>query len=309
MIISTAIGQSDRSGGRRGEDMTEIRLFADAACALGEGPIWDDVDQVLFWVDIEGRRLFCRDGNWATTQSWDMPERIGSFALRAGGGMVCALQSGFAFFDPATRRIDWIARPDAAKGGNRFNDGKCDRAGRFWSGTMDAGGTRNGSLFRLDPGGSVHRMADGIGVPNSIAWSPDDRHFYFADTSDSAIYVYDFDAMTGAIANRRLFASTRSEPAWPDGSTVDAEGYLWNAQWGGWRLVRYAPDGTIDRVVLLPVQYPTSCAFGGPDLATLFVTSAIWDLTESQRAAQSWAGAVLALEPGVRGLPEPRFAG
>ncbi|WP_181178516.1 SMP-30/gluconolactonase/LRE family protein [Mesorhizobium sp. B4-1-3] len=137
------------------------------------------------------------------------------------------------------------------------------------------------------------------------------RHsiFYFADTPDNAIYAYDYDHDAGMIANRRLFASTADQPGTPDGSTIDEHGYLWNAQWDGWRLIRYAPDGSIDWVVELPVQRPSSCMFGGPDLATLYVTSAIWDSSEADLRAQPMAGSLLALDVGVRGVPEPRFAG
>ncbi len=290
--------------------MTDIRLLVDARNKLGEGPVWDIAEQALYWVDIEGRRLHRRDHAGGAVRVWEFPERIGSFALRARGGMVCALESGFAFFDPDTAKIDWIARPEAMIARNRFNDGKCDRAGRFWAGTMDLQMREHtGSLFRLDPDLSVHRVDGAIGISNSVAWSADDRTLYFADTLDGEIHAYDYDAASGAVANRRLFVSTRHEAGNPDGSTVDADGFLWNAQWNGWQLVRYAPDGSVDRTVRLPVRYPTSCMFGGPDLATLFVTSAIWDLDEAARAAQPWAGGVLAFEPGVRGLPEPRFAG
>jgi sugar lactone lactonase YvrE len=155
----------------------------------------------------------------------------------------------------------------------------------------------------------VHKVEGSIAISNSLAWSPDNRRFYFADTLDRAIYVFDYDHASGAIANKRVFASTAGDPGNPDGSTIDAEGYLWNAQWDGWRLVRYAPDGTVDRVVMLPVQKPTSCMFGGPGLRTLYVTSAVWDLHGAALAGQPWAGGVLALDVGVAGLPEPRFAG
>ncbi len=290
--------------------MSDIRLLVDARNTLGEVPVWDVAEQALYWVDIERCRLHRRDHASGGLRTWDFPERIGSFALREQGGLVCAFESGFAFFDPVTGAIDWIARPEAMIARNRFNDGKCDRSGRFWAGTMDDRlSEHTGSLYRLDPDLSVHRMDGAIGISNSLAWSPDERSFYFADTLDGLIYVYDYEAGSGGIANRRVFASTAEQPGSPDGSTVDADGYLWNAQWGGSRLVRYAPDGSTDRVVMLPVQYPTSCMFGGPELATLFVTSAVWDLSREALEAQPCAGGVLAFEPGVRGLPEPRFAG
>jgi len=288
--------------------MTDIRLVADAKSKLGEVPVWDVREQALYWVDIEGKKLFRRDEASGAVRDWTFAERIGSFALRQAGGLVCAFASGFAFFDPDSGAIEWIARPEAMIARNRFNDGKCDRAGRFWAGSMDdLMSEHTGSLFRLDPDRGVHRMDGAIGCSNSLAWSPDDRVFYFADSQDRTIFAYDYDAASGAIANKRVFAV--SDIGVPDGSTVDAEGYLWNANWDGWRLVRYAPDGRVDRVIELPVQKPTSCMFGGPDLATLYVTSAIWDLGGPALAAQPWAGGLLALDVGVRGLPETRFAG
>jgi L-arabinonolactonase len=241
---------------------------------------------------------------------WTMPERIGSFALREQGGLVVAFASGFAFLNLETGAVERLAAPEAAMPRNRFNDGKCDRRGRFWAGTMDDRlSEHSGALYRFDPDRSCHRMDSNIGISNSLAWSPDDRRFYFADTMDRAIYVYDFDLDGGAIANKRVFCTTEGQPGSPDGSTIDAEGFLWNAQWDGWRLVRYAPDGRIDRIVELPVQKPTSCMFGGEDLSILYVTSAVWDLAGEALSAQPQAGGLFALDVGVRGLPEPRFAG
>lgn len=288
----------------------DITLIAATADIVGEGPLWDVAEQALYWVDIVGRALHRRDHATGALSHWSLPERIGSCALRERGGLICALESGFAFFDLTTHRLDWITRPERMISRNRFNDGKCDRAGRFWAGTMDDGAKEHtGSLFRLDADGCAHRMEGAIGISNTVAWSPDDRIFYFGDTMDRVIYAYDHDPGSGEIANRRVFVSTADDPGSPDGSTVDAEGYVWNAQWDGWRLTRYAPDGRVDRVIDLPVQYPTSCMFGGPDLATLFITSARLDLSAEALARQPWAGGLLAIDPGMRGLPETRFAG
>jgi sugar lactone lactonase YvrE len=276
---------------------------------LGEVPVWDVAEQALYWVDIEGCLLQRFELASGAMRSWRLPERVCALALRKKSGLVLALASGFAFFDPATGALERLAAPEAHLPNNRMNDGKCDRRGRFWAGTMDDRLTSpTGALYRLDPDLSCRRMESGIGISNSLAWSPDDRIFYFADTLRRTIFAYDFDAETGAISNRRVFTDCIDQPGAPDGSTIDAEGYLWNAQWDGWRLVRYAPDGRIDRVVGLPVQKPTSCMFGGPDLATLYVTSAVWDLTGEALAKQPNAGGVFALDVGVRGLPESRFA-
>jgi sugar lactone lactonase YvrE len=289
--------------------MSEVRLVVDAKNKLGEVPVWDPAGQALWWVDIEEKLLQRHEHATGAKRVWRLPERIGSFALREQGGVVCAMESGFAFLDLDSEALTWIARPDGDPR-NRFNDGKCDRQGRFWAGPMDDRLTdHTGALYRLDPDRTWHRVETGIGISNSLAWSPDDRTFYFADTMDRAIYAYDYDAGRGLIANRRVFADHKDQPGNPDGSTIDAEGYLWNAQWDGWRLVRFAPDGRVDRIVELPVQKPTSSMFGGRDLGTLYVTSAIWDLEGEALAGQPWAGGLLAVDVGVRGLPEPRFKG
>lgn len=290
--------------------MADVRIIGKAENILGEVPVWDIATQALWWTDIEGKLIQRLD--WATGEvsRWSVPERLGSFALRETGGLVCAFESGFAFYDPETGVIEWIARPESDKPHNRFNDGKTDRQGRFWAGTMDDRLTdRTGALYRLDPDLSVHRMESGIGISNALCWSPDETRFYFADTLAQEIWAYDFDKASGGISGRTVFASTHDQPGQPDGSTIDSEGFMWNAQWDGWRLVRYAPDGRVDRVVDLPVQKPTSVMFGGPDLATLFVTTAIWDLKGDALAGQPMAGSLLAVDAGVRGLPETRFRG
>lgn len=287
-----------------------VTCVVEAGNRLGEVPVWDVAEQALYWVDIEGRLLQRYTPSTGAVERWAMPERIACFALRESGGLIVAFASGIAFYDLETGEIDWIARPEADRPGNRFNEGKCDRRGRFWTGSMDDGLTRrSGALYRVDPDRSVEMVLDGVGVSNSIVWSPDDRDFYFADTLEGVIWRFDFDAEAGRISNRRAIVDLRGSGFGPDGSTVDAEGCLWNAQWGGWRVARYSPEGELLRTVPLPVQKPTNCIFGGPDLATLYVTSAVADLDGAALAAQPLAGGLFALDVGVAGLPETRFAG
>ncbi|WP_306258480.1 SMP-30/gluconolactonase/LRE family protein [Pararhizobium sp. IMCC21322] len=288
--------------------MSQIRLAAKAANILGEVPVWDVESQSLWWIDIEGKLLQQLHHPSGVVTQWTMPERVGSFALCRTGGIICAFASGFAFYDLETGETDWIARPEADTPRNRFNDGKVDRNGRFWAGTMDDKlSERTGALYRLDPDLSVHCMETGIGISNALCWSPDNSKFYFADTMQQEIWQYDYAAETGMISQRRLFVHTRDQPGNPDGATIDSEGFLWNAQWDGWRLVRYAPDGSVDRIVELPVQKPTSVIFGGKNLETLYITTAIWDLSDAALAEQPWAGSLLAVDVGVCGLPETRF--
>ncbi|MEP0320990.1 SMP-30/gluconolactonase/LRE family protein [Bauldia litoralis] len=287
-----------------------VECVVDARNRLGEVPVWDVAEQALYWVDIEGKLLQRLTPATGTVDRWQMPERIACFALRENGGLIVAFASGIAFYDLDTGAIDWIAKPEAHIPTTRFNEGKCDRQGRFWAGTMDDRLTEHsGALYRVDPDRSVTKVLDGIGISNTLVWSLDDTEFYFADTLDGVIDRFDYDPATGAIANRTRIVDLAGTGIGPDGSTIDAEGYLWNAQWDGWRLARYAPDGTLDRIVELPVQKPTSCMFGGPDLRTLYVTSAIWDLTPEQLRDQPQAGGLFALDVGIAGVPETRFAG
>ena len=182
-----------------------------------------------------------------------------------------------------------------------------DRRGRFWAGTLAPGATS--SLYRLDPDLTVHTMETGITASNGIGWSPDNRTMYFTDTRRKTIYAYDFDAATGSIGNRRPLIFTPEEDGVPDGLTVDSEGFIWSARWGGWKVSRYDPSGKLEREVRLPVQYPTSCAFGGDRLDELYVTSARTRVSEEQIHDQPFAGDLLRLRTGIRGLPEPKFAG
>lgn len=290
--------------------MTDVRLVVDSRDKLGEGALYDPLGRGLWWVDIEGRLIQRFDEASGRHERWTMPERVGCLALREGrDDLVVALESGFAFVDPATGAVAWIARPDPDRG-NRMNDGKCDHAGRFYGGGMtETEGERRASLWRLDPDGSVHAVLTGIGISNSLAFSPDGRIAYFTDTSRGDIWAFDLDPQDGAFTNRRVIVPAGREPGHPDGSTVDADGCLWNTRWDGWCVVRYAPDGRLDRIVELPVKRPTCVSFGGPGLRTLYVTSAIYDTPAEELAKEPWAGGVLAFEPGVAGLPEPRFRG
>lgn len=274
---------------------------------LGEGPIWDSAAGVLWWVDIVGSGLRRYRPATGRVDVWDLPEPAGSVAPTASGPLLLAVQSGFARFDPQSNEFELIVDPEPDRPGNRFNEGKCDRQGRFWAGSMDAAERkRTGALYRLDLDGTPRRIFDGLGIPNTLAWTKDSRTMYFAETLDRTIYLFDYDPVTGTPSNRRIFARPPG-PGYPDGSTIDEDGYLWNAEWDGWRIVRYAPDGTVDRVVEMPVQRPTSCMFGGAELNTLFVTSASRGLTSL--AAQPDAGGLFAIETETRGIAESRFEG
>jgi len=267
----------------------EVERVIDSRDRLGEGPVWDEREQCLWWVDIHGQAI----KRWrGTLESFPVPEPAGSLALREDGGLLAAMQSGIYVWDAEASRL-YAAQP-ANPGSQRFNDGRCDRAGRFWVGTLqEPDFPPSGRLFRLDRTElKVKRTA--ISVPNSLAWSPDGRTMYFADSPRHKIWAFDYDPESGEPSNERIFASPH--PGFPDGSCVDADGCLWNAEYGNARVVRYTPAGKIDRVVEVPVKEPTCCCFGGARLDTLYITSAN-------------GGGVFALLPGVRGLPESRFSG
>ena len=286
--------------------MVEIMVVADTGDLLGECPVWCPREQALYWVDSRAPALRRFDYATRAVVSWVMPEVIGSFALREQGGFVVGLQNSIAFFDPG-RLPRSVASPEPPEKAMRFNDGKCDRRGRFWVGTKrDGVNDASGKLFCLTPDLVCTTMDDNIVMPNSLAWSPDNATMYFADSMFGTIFSYPFDIDTGMIGQRQVFAQCDWQP---DGATIDSEGFLWSAGYNGWRIVRYAPDGRVDRTIDMPMQCPTSCAFGGPDLDILYVTTARQRFTEAQLATQKMAGALLALDVGVRGLPEPRFAG
>ena len=275
---------------------------------LGEGALWCPREQVLWWFDVSAVVLWRFTPASGRVEQWPLPKRAGSFALREGRGLLFAFQKGFATQEEAGGEFTWRDVPGIAFGDERFNDGKVDRAGRFWAGTLDRNVSRAiGQLYRLGTDYRVTVMDRGFTVANGIGWSPDDRVMYFTDTTARRIYRYDFDLASGQVSNRRVFVEAEPGHGGPDGMTVDADGYVWSAQFDRWCIHRYAPDGSLDRRIRMPVQRPTTCMFGGPDLATLYVTSARVGLPDDADATQPQAGNLFALEVGVRGLPEARF--
>jgi len=290
--------------------MTEIACVVEAHDALGECCLWCPATRRVWWLDILKPCLQSFDPASGEHRATPLPgQNCGCAALRASGGFVLAMDSGLHGFDPATGQMDFLLHAEPGEPANRYNDGRCDRRGRLWIGTMDAGIRRpSGSFYRIGADHSVLHLFDGITVPNSTAFSPDGRTLYFADTPRHLIWAFDLDLDEGTIANRRVFADLTGRKGLPDGSCIDAEGFLWNAEYGGRRLTRYAPDGRTDRTIDLPVTNPTCCCFGGDALDTLYVTSAGVPSKPAGRAP-SIEGALLALDVGVRGLPEAAFSG
>lgn len=275
---------------------------------LGECPLWDDLAQCLYWVDI--RRPAIRRWRHASGEvdSWTMPDLVGSIALVDDGRLLVALPQQIALFDPASEQLTPFVPGLALPEGHRFNDGRCDARGRFWVGSMhNITRAPEGTLFCLEGSGPLRPIRHGICIPNSLAFSPDGHTLYFADSLHYRIYAHPYTVASGHMGEPRVFAKSEP-PAFPDGSAVDEEGFVWNAEFNGARLVRYAPDGSVEREIALPVDRPTCCVFGGPDLGILFITSTSQNMSEADRQARPMAGALMAMRPGVRGLPEPRFA-
>jgi sugar lactone lactonase YvrE len=278
---------------------------------LGEGPVWDALAARLYWVDIKAPSVHAWEPATGAHQTWPMPAEVGAIGLRARGGLVAALRTGFAFVELETGLVAPIADPEPDQPQNRFNDGKVDPRGRFWAATMDDATRRpTGHLYRLATDLSVVRFEAGFAVTNGIDWSGDGRTLYFVDTTQRVIYAYEFDMEAGLPGARRVFARLPEEAGYPDGLTVDAEDHVWSAHWGGSRVTRYRPDGSIERVLALPVPLVTSCCFGGAGLTTLFVTSASIGLDDAARRAVPQSGGVFAVHGlGICGRPPGRFLG
>ncbi len=281
----------------------------DAGALCGEGPVWLEEEGALYWVDIKAPAVHRLIPTTGDRRSWPMPEAIGFLVPRAGGGFVAGLRSGLVLTDLADGAMEPLADPEPEQPNNRFNDAKCDPAGRLWVGSMDDGETEpSGALYRIDADRSWRAMDEGYVVTNGPAFSLDGATLYHTDTFARTVYAFDL-APDGALSNKRPHIRIPESQGYPDGMTVDAEGCLWVAHWGGWRLTRFTPAGEVERSVPLPVAQVTSCTFGGPDFDRLYVTSAAIGLGPGDLARQPLAGGLFEIPIGIKGLPAHRFAG
>jgi sugar lactone lactonase YvrE len=282
----------------------------DGHATLGEGPVWDDEHQRLVWVDILPGLVHRFDPATGGDHVFRAGKPVGSAALRRGGGLVLAVEDGFALLDPAWRRLDQVAVVEHPGPRARFNEGKCDPGGRFLAGTMAYDETPGAaSLYRLDSDFAVTRLLDGVTISNGLAWTADGATVYYIDTPTQGVDAFDYEAETGRLGNRRRVVDVPAAAGMPDGMTIDTDGCLWVALWGGAAVHRYAPDGRLDTVLSFPATNITCPVFGGPGLGVLYVTSARDSLGERQLAAQPHAGALFAVDAGACGLPALRFAG
>lgn len=277
---------------------------------LGEGALWSIDEQKLYWVDIRNNSFSRFDPASDKQEVFQVGLAIGVLAQRASGGLVMATKNGFALWDEQHKELKFIAQPYGDDPGMRFNDGAVDARGRFWAGSMrNDEPSESGTLYRLDPDGSLHEMITKVGVPNGIGWSPDNTIMYFTDShpSQRTIFAYDYDIETGAIANRRVFSAHALEKGTPDGLTVDSQGFIWSAFWDGAKIVRFDPAGQIERMIDMPVLRPTSCVFGGSGLTELYITSAGVD--EPDRAQYPLSGDLFRVKTDIKGQPKYKFGG
>lgn len=289
-----------------------MKLIDVVACTnvLGEGIQWNHDDGCFWWTDILSAKLFRYHLITKALSQWDLPEKLGCFAFAKNDTrLLAAFASGFAWFEPDTGSVEWIAKPEAHIVGNRSNDGRCDRQGRFWMGSIleqKNAPEQSASLYSLQSDFSVKKHLTGLRISNALCWSPDSLKMYHADSPTHTINVYDFDAATGSVSNPQIFAQTEIGVE-PDGACVDSEGYIWNAQWGGSRVVRYAPDGSKNFELAMPVTQATCVAFGGDDLSVLAVTSARIGLHDEALQQQPQAGGLFIFKTQFKGLKESRF--
>lgn len=276
---------------------------------LGEGPVWDTTEKALYWIDGHAPSMYRLDSKTNEIKSWKLPKPIGSFALRQKGGAICAMSDGFYFFDLGSGNATPVTNALVAKPGTNFNDGKTDARGRFIAGTMDAKFANPiGSIFSLDASLKCNILEPAIGCTNGPCFSPDNRTFYCSDSISRTISAYDYDLASGTVSNKRPFATIKGFGGAPDGATVDSEGNLWSAIAGGGKLVCFKPDGSLARTVEVPVPIITSVMFGGDDLDVLYATSIGMKILGMEPGPEG--GALLVIRGlGVKGKPEPRFAG
>jgi sugar lactone lactonase YvrE len=292
--------------------MNEPKHVVSAQNRLGETPIWEPAEKVLYWADWGGLptcRFEPETGKFETFPT-DVP--VTALARRASGGLIAIAQNGIYGWEPKTNQYNLIVgstKPD--KPSIFYNDAAVDRQGRLLVGTfnMDDPFSPEGSIYRLDPDGSLHELDSGYATANGIGFSLDGKTVYVADQRKWEIIALDYDPITGVTSNHRIFARLPKEEGQPDGLIVDSEGFIWNGHQGGWKLTRYDPDGKIERQIRFPVQHVISFAFGGKDLDELFVTTMTWGLDEEQRKGQPGAGDLFSVHTGVQGLVEPAFAG
>lgn len=288
-----------------------LELVLDAKATLGEGPCWDQRSGLLYWVDIKENAVHAYDPQQGTNRTVHLDQMVGAAVPRESGGLVLALQHGFHLLDMATEEVTFLADPEKELPDNRFNDGKCDAAGRFWAGTLSFEEKDPvAALYCLETDGTVRQVLDGVIVSNGLGWSPDGKTMYYIDSMTRKVFAFDFELETGRISSRRTAVTIPEGGGFPDGMAVDEEGMLWVAQWDGWQVSRWNPaTGVQIGAIRVPAARVTSCAFGGPNNDELYITTARTGISEESLASQPLAGGLFRVKPGVAGLPTYRYGG
>ncbi|TNJ63200.1 SMP-30/gluconolactonase/LRE family protein [Paenibacillus hemerocallicola] len=291
--------------------MAQAELLLDAKAALGEGPSWDERNGLLYWVDIDGKALHTYEVSSKQTSVVPLGKKIGAVVPRKSGGVVLVLEDGFYAYDPSGDGLTFLGNPEGRKPNTRFNDGKCDAAGRFWAGTMSMNGTANqGALYCLETDLTIRTIFENVSCSNGLAWSPDNRTMYYIDSPTRKVMAYDFDLESGEMSNPRVAVEVTEEGAVPDGMTSDAEGMIWVALWGGYGIRRWNPHtGELLLKIDVPAEQSSSCAFAGPNLDELYITSARVGISEANLLDQPLAGGLFLYKSDVKGQPTYAFGG
>ncbi len=290
---------------------SNLEIVLDHKCKLGEGPVWDQETQTIMWLDIVENLIHSYNINQQKHTSFNTGEMVGCIAPREKGGLIAGLQNGIAFIDAENKRVEHIINPQNDST-IRFNDGKCDAAGRFWIGTMALSEEENkGNLFVMETDLSVKKKIENVSISNGIAWNSDNTIMYYINTPTNYVFAFDYDIESGEITNQRVAVDLTHEKGFADGMTIDEEGMLWIAFYSGWRVARYNPEtGQLLNQVELPVENVSCCTFGGPMLDDLYITTASKGMSEEALKEQPLAGSLFVLKNcGFKGLPAAKFKG
>lgn len=291
--------------------MAQAELLLDAKAALGEGPSWDERNGSLYWVDIEGKVVHTYEVGTKRSSTVSFAQKIGAVVPRGSGGFALVLEDGFYAYDPAGEKLEFLGNPAGRKPNTRFNDGKCDAAGRFWAGTMSMDGTPNqGALYCLETDLTIRTIFENVTCSNGLAWSPDNRTMYYIDSPTGKVMAYDYELTTGEMSSPRVAIEVTEPGTVPDGMACDAEGMIWVALWGGYGIRRWNPHtGELLLKVDVPAEQSTSCAFAGPELDELYITSARVGISEDKLLSQPLAGGLFRYKTDVKGQPTYAFGG
>lgn len=289
----------------------EAKLLLDAKAQLGEGALWDEREQVLYWIDIMGKKLHRYNPATQNDEVFNVGQHVGTVVLDESGGILLAVQSGFARFDLETEKLDIIVNPESHIEGNRFNDGKVDPGGRFWAGTMSYNATPHaGSLYCLDIDGTVHIKETDVTISNGIVWTADHQTMYYVDSTPRVITAFDYEKATGNISNGKIVIKVPQHMGSPDGIAIDSKGQLWVAHWGYGAVVCWCPKtGEIMQEIKVPASNTSACAFGGADMKTLYITTARIGLSDEKLADEPLSGGLFIVETDVVGLATYRYQG